>query len=53
MLIKEIIAVYSQNHAKSINIKYSAADSQSMWYICVPLGFKRLMNIPGATGSST
>jgi hypothetical protein len=33
MLFKEIIAVYSENHAKPINTKSSITDSQSRWFI--------------------
>jgi hypothetical protein len=33
MLFKEIITVYSENHAKPINTKYSTADCQSRWVI--------------------
>jgi hypothetical protein len=32
-LFKEIIAVYSENHAKPINTKYSITDCQSGWFI--------------------
>jgi hypothetical protein len=32
-LFKEIIAVYSENHAKPINTKCSITDSQSRWFI--------------------
>jgi hypothetical protein len=30
---KEIIAVYSENHAKPINTKCSITDCQSRWFI--------------------
>jgi hypothetical protein len=33
MLFKEIITVYSENHAKPINIKCSITDCQSRWFI--------------------
>jgi hypothetical protein len=33
MLFKEIIAVYSENHAKPINTKCSINDCQSRWFI--------------------
>jgi hypothetical protein len=33
MLFKEIIAVYSENHAKPINTKCSITDCQSRWFI--------------------
>jgi hypothetical protein len=33
ILFKEIIAVYSDNHAKPINTKYSITDCQSRWFI--------------------
>jgi hypothetical protein len=42
MLFKGIIAVYSENHAKHINTKYSLTDCQSKWYIQLPLGLKGL-----------
>jgi hypothetical protein len=32
-LFKEIIAVYSENHAKPTNTKYSITDCQSRWFI--------------------
>jgi hypothetical protein len=32
-LFKEIIAVYSENHAKPINKKCSITDCQSGWFI--------------------
>jgi hypothetical protein len=32
-LFKEIIAVYSENNAKTINIKGSINDCQSRWFI--------------------
>jgi hypothetical protein len=32
MLFKEIIAVYSENHAKPINTKCSITDCQSRWF---------------------
>jgi hypothetical protein len=32
-LFKEIIAVYSENHAKPINTKCSITDGQSRWLI--------------------
>jgi hypothetical protein len=32
-LFKEIIAVYSENHAKPINTKFSITDCQSGWFI--------------------
>jgi hypothetical protein len=33
ILFKEIIAVYSDNHAKPINTKYSITGCQSRWFI--------------------
>jgi hypothetical protein len=45
MLFKEIIAVYSENLAKSINTKCSITDCQRRWFIYLPLGLKRV-NIP-------
>jgi hypothetical protein len=33
MLVKEIIAVYSENHAKPINTKCCIIDCQSRWFI--------------------
>jgi hypothetical protein len=33
MLFKEIIAVYSENHAKPINTKFSITDCQSRWFV--------------------
>jgi hypothetical protein len=33
MLFKEIISVYSENHAKPINTKFSINDCQSRWFI--------------------
>jgi hypothetical protein len=33
MLFREIIAVYSDNHAIPINTKYSITDCQSRWLI--------------------
>jgi hypothetical protein len=33
MVFKEIIAVYSENHAKPINTKCSITDCQSGWFI--------------------
>jgi hypothetical protein len=42
MLFKVIIAVYSENHSKPINAKYSIADCQSRWFIYLPLGLKGL-----------
>jgi hypothetical protein len=33
MLFKEIIAVYSENHAKPIYTKCSITDCQSRWFI--------------------
>jgi hypothetical protein len=32
-LFKEIIAIYSENHAKPINTKCSITDCQSRWFI--------------------
>jgi hypothetical protein len=42
-LFKEIIAVYSENHAKAINKKFGVTDYQSRWFIYLPLGPKGLM----------
>jgi hypothetical protein len=33
MLFKEIIAVYSENHGRAINTKFSKTDYQSRWFI--------------------
>jgi hypothetical protein len=33
ILFKEIIAVYSEKHAKPINTKCTIADCQSRWFI--------------------
>jgi hypothetical protein len=33
MLFREIIAVYSENHAKPLNTKCSITDCQSRWFI--------------------
>jgi hypothetical protein len=33
MLFKEIMAVYSENHAKPVNTKCSITDCQSRWFI--------------------
>jgi len=41
-LFKEIIAVYSENHAKPINTKCSITDCQRRWFIYLPLGLKGL-----------
>jgi hypothetical protein len=43
MLFKEIIAVYSENHAKPINTKCSITDCQSRWFIYLPIGLKGLI----------
>jgi hypothetical protein len=40
MQFKEIIAVYSENHTKHINTKFSVIECYSEWYIQLPLGFK-------------
>jgi hypothetical protein len=32
-LFKEMTAVYSENHAKPINTKYSITDCQRRWFI--------------------
>jgi hypothetical protein len=42
MLFKEIIAAYSENHAKDINTKFSVAACKSRWCIQLPLGLKGL-----------
>jgi hypothetical protein len=42
MLFKEIIAVYSENHAKPINTKCSITEYQRKWFIYLPFGFKGL-----------
>jgi hypothetical protein len=41
-LFKEIIVVCSENHAKPINTKCSITDSQSRWFIYLPLDLKGL-----------
>jgi hypothetical protein len=45
MLFKEIIAVYSENHAKSINTKFSITECQSRWFIYLPLGLEELIAV--------
>jgi hypothetical protein len=42
-LFKEIIAVYSESHAKPINTKCSITGCQSRWSIYLPLGLSGLM----------
>jgi hypothetical protein len=42
-LFKEIIAVYTENHTKPINIKWTVTDFLSRWYIYLPLGFRGLI----------
>jgi hypothetical protein len=37
-----MIVVYSENHTKHINTKYSATDCYDSWDILLPLGFKEL-----------
>jgi hypothetical protein len=37
MMIKKVIAVYSENHTKPINTKCSITDCQSRWFIYLPL----------------
>jgi hypothetical protein len=44
-LFKEIFAVYSENHTKPINTKYSITDCQSRWFIKLPLGLKGLIKM--------
>jgi hypothetical protein len=44
MLFKEIIAVYSENHAKPIDTKCSITDCQSRWFIYLPLVLKGLIS---------
>jgi hypothetical protein len=46
MVFKEIVAVYSENHTKPINTKYSITDCQIRWFIQLPLGLKGLMIFP-------
>jgi hypothetical protein len=46
MVFKEIIAVYSENHTKPINTKYSITDCQIRWFIQLPLGLRGLMIFP-------
>jgi hypothetical protein len=41
-LFKEIIAVYAENHAKSVNKKCSVTNCKISWYTWLPFGFKRL-----------
>jgi hypothetical protein len=41
-VFKEIITVYSNNHAKPINTKCSITDCQSRWFIQLLLGLKRV-----------
>jgi hypothetical protein len=45
MLFKDIIAVYSENHAKPINTKCSITDCQSRWFIYLPLSLKGLITL--------
>jgi hypothetical protein len=45
MLFKQIIAVYSENHAKPINTEWSSTDCQSRWFIYLPLGLKGLQKL--------
>jgi hypothetical protein len=53
MLFKEIIAVYSEKHAKPINTTCSITDCQSRWFIYLPLGLRGLMNsVAGETEGS-
>jgi hypothetical protein len=47
MLFKEIIAVYSENHAKPLSTKFSITDCQSRWFIYVPLRLKGLKAFHG------
>jgi hypothetical protein len=42
-LFKEIITVYSEEHIKLINTKYSLTDLKKSWDIELPLGFKGLL----------
>jgi hypothetical protein len=42
-LFKEIIAVYSENHAEPIHTKRSITDCQSRWFIYLPLSLKGLI----------
>jgi hypothetical protein len=44
-LFKEIIAVYSDNHAKTINTTYSITDCQIRWFIYLPLGLKGFFSL--------
>jgi hypothetical protein len=41
-LFKEMVAVYSENHAKPINTKCSFTDCQNSCFILLPLGPKGL-----------
>jgi hypothetical protein len=43
MLIKDIIAVYSENHKNPINTKCNITECQSRWFIYLPLSLKGLM----------
>jgi hypothetical protein len=43
MLLKEIIAVYNENHAKPINIKCNITDCQNRWFLELLLGLTGLM----------
>jgi len=45
MLFKEVIAVYSENHAKPINTKCSITDCQRRWFIYLPLSLKELNEV--------
>jgi hypothetical protein len=42
-LFKEIIAVYSENHAKPINTKCSITDCRIRWFIYLPLNLRGII----------
>jgi hypothetical protein len=42
MMFKQIIDVYSENHAKPLNTKYSVTDHVRRQYIYLTLGYKVL-----------
>jgi hypothetical protein len=42
MLLKEVIAVYTENHSRPIDAKCIITDRYSRWDMQLPLSFKRL-----------
>jgi hypothetical protein len=45
IMFKEIIAVYSKNHTKPVNTKFTLNDGQSRWCIYFPFDFKWLVHV--------